>query len=116
MIKVIIGFLAGVMSSMGFGGGSVLLLYLTLFAGMAQKQAAGINLIYFIPCAAIAAVSYVKNKIVLMKPALVLGAFSAAGALMGALCANYIDDYYIRKVFAVILLFVGINGLFAKKN
>ena len=52
MIEAIVGLVSGVVSGMGIGGGSILILYLTLFAGMAQQQAQGINLLYFLPTAA----------------------------------------------------------------
>ena len=46
------GFAAGALGAMGLGGGSVLILYLTLCAGLPQLQAQGINLTFFLPCAA----------------------------------------------------------------
>ena len=44
-------FLTGILASLGLGGGMILILYLTIFAGMAQFEAQGINLIFFIPIA-----------------------------------------------------------------
>ena len=35
--------------AMGLGGGSVLILYLTLILNMQQVQAQGINLLFFLP-------------------------------------------------------------------
>ena len=51
VIAVAAGLLTGILSGFGIGGGSLLLLYLTLFAGVDQYQAGGINLLYFIACA-----------------------------------------------------------------
>ena len=61
VIAVAAGLLTGILSGFGIGGGSLLLLYLTLFAGVDQYQAGGINLLYFIACAPAALYSHIKN-------------------------------------------------------
>ena len=43
-LAVLVGALTGVLSGFGIGGGSLLLLYLTLCAGMEQFAAGGVNL------------------------------------------------------------------------
>ena len=48
VIALLIGTLTGIISGFGIGGGSLLVLYLTAFAGVAQYAAGGINLLYFI--------------------------------------------------------------------
>lgn len=82
MIEAIVGLVSGVVSGMGIGGGSILILYLTLFAGMAQQQAQGINLLYFLPTAASALVVHVKNKAIDYKLTLVC---ALSGILTAAL-------------------------------
>ena len=114
MLEGIIGFLAGIISSMGFGGGSILLVYLTLFAGVSQKEAAGINLIYFLPCAAAATFFFFKTKFIEKEPVIRLAICSAIGAVAGSVGAIFIDDKIIRIVFAVVLLGVGLKELFSK--
>lgn len=51
VLAVAVGLLTGILSGFGIGGGSLLLLYLTLFEGAGQYQAGGINLLYFLVCA-----------------------------------------------------------------
>ena len=48
-MDMIIGFLAGFAGGLGVGGGGILLLYLTAFAGVEQLSAQGINLLFFLP-------------------------------------------------------------------
>ena len=43
------GAITGVLSGFGIGGGSLLLIYMTSFAGVEQNLAQGINLLYFPP-------------------------------------------------------------------
>ena len=50
----IAGFISGTAGALGLGGGGILVIYLTVFAGVEQFQAQGINLLFFIPSAAIA--------------------------------------------------------------
>ena len=59
--NILVAFSAAVFSSMGVGGGAILLLYLTAFSGMEQLKAQGINLLFFLPCAAIALLFHHKN-------------------------------------------------------
>ena len=50
IVGTVLGFLAGI----GVGGGSLLILWLTLALGMAHPQARVINLLFFLPSAVIA--------------------------------------------------------------
>ena len=58
-----VGLLTGVLSGCGIGGGSLLLLWLTLVQDMPQFTAGGINLLYFLACAPAALVSHLKNHL-----------------------------------------------------
>lgn len=90
------GFVSGTLGALGLGGGSVLILYLTLFAGMEQAQAQGINLVFFVPCALLAVVLYTRKGLIarsLWLPAALFGlagARSAAGfpAFSAAMCCR----------------------------
>lgn len=65
---------------MGLGGGMILILYMTLIAGMEQLTAQGVNLLFFIPIATAALIIHTKNKLVKWKkivPAIICGVLSA---------------------------------------
>ena len=47
IVPIIAGFLSGLIGSMGFGGGGVLIIYLVIFTNTPQIVAQGINLIFF---------------------------------------------------------------------
>ena len=61
LIALLVGVATGVLSGFGVGGGTLLLLYLTAFAGVEQHLAQGINLVYFLPAAAAALPAHFKN-------------------------------------------------------
>ena len=49
LLPLLAGTATGVLSAFGVGGGTLLLIYMTAFAGLPQDQAQGINLLYFLP-------------------------------------------------------------------
>ena len=56
-------FLTGIFASLGLGGGMILILYMTIFAGYTQLDAQGINLIFFIPIALLSLIIHTKSKL-----------------------------------------------------
>lgn len=115
-IAVLIGLATGVLSGFGIGGGSLLLLYLTLFGGVSQYQAGGINLLYFIACAPAALVSHVKNGLV-EKPAVKWGVLAGVPAsVLAAFAAANMDVSWLRRLFGVLLLYIGCKELFTKRK
>ncbi len=106
-----IGCAAGVLSSFGLGGGTVLLLLLTLFAGLSQREAQGINLLFFLPVSAAALPSHGKNGY--LRPRGVLWA-AGAGAITAALTAWLsagLETGALRRPFGLALLAVGLREL-----
>jgi len=101
---VLAGFASGIISGMGIGGGAILIPALTLFLGMEQQAAQKINLLYFLPTAAIALRTHSKNGNIEKKGLLRLTLYGLIGACVGALIAVRVDGRYLRKGFAVFLL------------
>jgi len=114
-ITAIAGFLTGVTASMGLGGGFVLIIFLTVFAGSGQVEAGGINLLFFLPIALISMLIHTKNKLIewkLIPPICIAGAF---GVVIGALLLGVVNEGLLRKLFAGLLVFVGLREIFHKK-
>lgn len=109
-------FLTGIFASLGVGGGMILIIYLTVFAGFDQLAAQGINLIYFIPIALLSVVIHTKNKLIEWKkiiPAIVIG---VAFAALGTYAAERIGSPALKKIFAVFILLIGIKELLFTKG
>ena len=102
--------------AMGIGGGGVLIIYLTLYLGMNQLNAQGLNLLFFIPCAVIALIIHSKNSLIKWKDAMLLIVFGIIGICIGALLTSYIPENILRKIFAVFLLIIGIYTIFKKEE
>ncbi len=116
IIDIIAGILSGILGAMGFGGGGILILYLTLYKDLPQLEAQGINLIFFIPSAVLALIIHSKNKLIDWRIAVKYILLGLIGVSIGYLLVTIIDETFIRKIFSVILLIVGIKGLFSKSK
>ena len=107
---------AGIISSWGVGGGTLLLLVMTLFLGVDQRTAQGINLLFFLPTAVGALLCHAKNGY-LDKPTL-KSAIPAAvlAAAAGAWLATTIDVELLRRPFGIYLLLSGLSLIWPKKK
>ena len=111
---VIVGAALGFLAGLGVGGGSLLMLWLTLCAGMDSSTARGINLLFFLPCAAISCFFRKKQGLLSWKkllPAIIAGCVSAgAFSRIGTL----LDITLLKKLFGILLLFTGTRELLYK--
>lgn len=108
VIHAVIGAITGVLSAFGLGGGTLLLLWLTLAAGFPQATAQGINLLYFLPSAGAALPSHLKNGMIDRRAALWAGVFGCLGAIGGAWLASALETGILRKGFGCYLLVTGV--------
>ena len=102
-------FLTGIFASMGLGGGMVLIVYLTVFAGFSQLVAQGINLVFFIPIAIISLVLHTKNKLVEWKKAVPAVLWGTAAVIISAWLANRIEQSLLSKAFGIFLILMGLK-------
>lgn len=109
-------FLTGIFASMGLGGGMVLIVYLTVFAGFSQLAAQRINLVFFIPIAIISLVLHTKNKLVEWKKAVPAVLWGTAAVIISAWLANRIEQSLLSKAFSIFLILMGLKELFFKSE
>ena len=105
------GFGTGIISAWGVGGGTLLLLIMTLFLGVDQTTAQGINLLYFLPTAGVSLFFHRKNGLLdkaVIRQAVPAGLISAAAA---AWLATAVDVALLRKPFGIFLLLTGLTTL-----
>ncbi|MCD8049719.1 MAG: TSUP family transporter [Clostridia bacterium] len=119
MIAGIAGFLAGIISGMGVGGGVVLIPMLAFFLGLGQRAAQGVNLCYFLPTAAAALFVHTKNKNVEYKKAGLLLILGLPLSLLGAWGAAVVSAVWLRRLFGIFLAIFGaieVYGGFTNKE
>ena len=116
LLPFLCGLGASIISAWGVGGGTLLLLVMTLFLGVDQRSAQGINLLFFLPTAASALFCHAKNGY-LDKPTLKAAVpLAVVAALAGAWIATAVDVELLRKPFGVYLLFSGASLLWPQKK
>ena len=111
-IALVVGAALGFLAGLGVGGGSLLILWLTLVLKIPADTAAGINLLFFVPTALTASLFRLKEGKLDLKrilPALLAGVSTAAFL---TLWAQNLDTALLRKPFGILLLATGIRELF----
>ena len=107
-VGVILGFLAG----LGVGGGSLLILWLTLIIGTDPGIARAINLMFFLTAAgAVSLLRWRKGTLNFQKllPAIIAGCIAAA---VFSWLRGYIQSALTDKLFGILLIITGLRELF----
>lgn len=109
---VLVGTIFGFMAGLGIGGGSLLILWLTMVLGWEQQAARGTNLLFFLPSAAVCTLFRWKQgkldwKTVL--PAIAAGCVSSAFFTAVSFRAELA---LLKKGFGILLLATGARELF----
>ena len=116
LLPFLCGLGASIISAWGVGGGTLLLLVMTLFLGVDQRTAQGINLLFFLPTAISALVCHAKGGYLdkpTLKAAIPVAVLAAA---LGAWLATAIDVDLLRKPFGVYLLLSGLSLIWPSKK
>lgn len=109
------GLLSGILGAMGLGGGSVLIIYLSLFTETEQLTAQGINLLFFVPIALASVTIYSFKKQVKWKTVLKISFFGLLGTVCGLGLTSVLGKDLTSKLFGVLLIFMGVTE-FLKRN
>lgn len=109
---IVLGYLAG----LGVGGGSLLMLWLTLILHLPHQTAKMINLMFFITAAgAVSLFRWKQGSLPFRKilPAIIAGSIAAG---LFSWLGMYLDTALIKKLFGFLLLFTGIRELFYRSR
>lgn len=114
MVELIVAAALGFLSGIGVGGGSLLILWLTLVLNWQYSAARSLNLLFFIPAALVSCLFRWKQGAVDIRktlPAVIAGCIAAA--ITGFLGRN-LDTEIIRKLFGGLLILTGLREVFYK--
>lgn len=112
VVMILIGCILGVLAGLGVGGGSLLILWLTLVLNMEHNAARIINLIFFIPTAVIASLFRWKQGTLDLKKVLPAVAGGCISAALFSVISRHTNISLIKKLFGILLLLTGIRELF----
>ncbi|MDE5548434.1 MAG: sulfite exporter TauE/SafE family protein [Clostridia bacterium] len=116
IIFAVCGFLGGILGGMGMGGGTALIPLLTIFCGVEQSVAQGMNLLSFLPMSLLALAIHAKNGLLvkdklawIVIPALVF-------SVLGSLCAAFLPARALRSGFGVFLIILSFTRFYAARK
>ncbi len=112
LIYIVVGLISGVLSSLGLGGGIILIPILTEFMEYSQLEAQISNLIYYVPTAIVSIYFHNKNKFINIKEVKDIAFLSVIGAIIGSILSLIISTYLLSKIFGIFLLVTGIKQFF----
>lgn len=108
MIEILIGVISGIVGGMGMGGGTVLILLLSLFLNIEQHIAQSTNVIFFVPTAIAAIIVSLKNKNIRLKAAIPICLWGMLGAFAGAYVSTHMNMGILKRCFGGFLILIAI--------
>lgn len=111
-MEILIGLISGIITGIGMGGGTILILLLTLFLNYNQRTAQATNLIFFVPTSVTSIIINIKEKNINMKVAIILTISGVVGAVIGAIISNKLEVNNLRKIFAIFLIIIAIHEIY----
>ena len=108
-VSILVGTALGFLSALGIGGGSLLILWLTLVLGWEPDRARNVNLLFFLPAALVS--TWMRRRqgsvdIIPLLPAIASGCLSAWCA---SLLSQSIRPEILSKPFGILLLIMGLK-------
>ena len=111
VISMLIGAVLGTLAGLGVGGGSILMLWLTIVQDVTPAVARGINLMFFVVAAG--SVTIIRRKKGLQNYSRILPAI-ISGCIAAAVCAYlsvHIDTEILRTILGILFLITGVKEL-----
>jgi len=114
---VLVGLAAGMLSGLvGVGGGIIIVPALIYILGFNQHQAMGTSLgILLLPAGILAVMNYYKKGYIDMKVVFILFVGFIIGGYFGSKISLGMQESMLRKIFAVVLIFIAGKMLFFDK-
>lgn len=106
-----IGAVLGLLAGLGVGGGTLLILWLTLIIKIDAGAAAGINLMFFIAAAGAVSLYRCRRGTLHLKavlPGIAAGCITAAA---GSVLRSMVDQQLLEQLFGILLLVTGVREL-----
>ncbi len=113
MLSFFISIISGIATGIGIGGGTLLIIGLTLFLGVEQKVAQSINLIFFIPTAITSIIINTRRKKIRWRVAIIVIISSIIGAIIGVNITMMLDIKTLKRLFGVFIGCIAIYEIYS---
>lgn len=111
-MPILFGIISGIVTGMGMGGGTILILLLSLFMNLEQHIAQATNLVFFIPTALSAIIINIKQNNVDKKIALQVSILGIIGAIVGAIVSEQMSSENLKRYFAIFILIIALHEIY----
>lgn len=115
-VSLIVGTVLGFLSGLGVGGGSLLILWLTLVLSIPAATARGINLAFFLPGALVSSLFRWKQKKLKLSVVIPGAASGCIAALVFTWLGLRMDVGMLKKGFGALLLVTGVRELIYREK
>lgn len=115
-LSVLVGAATGILSGMGIGGGSLLILYLTAVMSVDPAEASHTNLLYFLCCAPSALYTHIRRNTIAwdaVRCAVPVGLLTSIAASMAA---GALPTAWLHRLFGILMIYVGVRELRYRKK
>lgn len=106
MFLIFTGLISGIVSGLGMGGGTILILILTNFFNFDQHVAQASNILFFIPTSLAAIYVHFKQKNIEKHLIFKMMPCAIFGAILGATISSKITPGALKKYFGIFLLLI----------
>lgn len=111
-VILIVGTALGFLSGLGIGGGSLLILWMTMILHSDPQVARSINLLFFIPSALVACILRIKQGNLKIRPLLPAMLAGCAAAAVFSWISTVLNVEILKKLFGIVLIAAGLRELF----
>ena len=116
MFLILTGMVSGIISGLGMGGGTVLIIILTNVLNYEQHIAQASNILFFIPTSLMAIWVHFKQKDIDKSLILKLAIPGAIGGIIGSFIGSkllaILKGKYLKLIFILFLIYSGIKIVF----
>ena len=110
-VAVIVGIVLGFLAGLGVGGGTLLILWLTLVLETDPEIARMINLMFFLAAAGAVSLRRLTKGTLRFQKILPAALAGSAAAAVASLLAQNMDVTLLKKAFGILLLVTGVREL-----
>ena len=113
MWEFLTGLISGTVSGTGMGGGTILILVLSVFLGIEQHVAQATNLVFFVPTSISAIIVSIKSKLIEWKIGIILAISGSVGAIIGANISTRMEVILLKRLFGAFLACIAIYEIYS---
>lgn len=113
MWEFITGVISGTVSGTGMGGGTILILVLSIFLGIEQHTAQATNLVFFVPTSIAAIIVSIKDKLIEWKIGVTIAISGIVGAIIGANISAKMEVRNLKRYFGIFLAVIAIYEIYS---